>query len=72
MAEAEQRRAEAGFFLGSSVLAVLGRTHRRRLALGVVEALDSDILTEGDALNIARQIADHGDSDICRGKIETC
>ena len=71
MAEAQQRRAESGFFVGCSVLAVLGRRNRRKLALGVVEALDSDIITEGDALNVARQVADHGDTDICRGKLET-
>ena len=51
-------------------MAVLGRTHRRKLALGLVEAMDCDVLTEGDALNVARQIADHGDTDICRGKFK--
>ena len=56
--------------MGCSVLAVLGRTHRRKLALGLVEAMDCDVLTEGDALNVARQIADHGDTDICRGKFK--
>ena len=50
---------------------MLGRTHRRKLALGLVEAADSDILTEGDVLNVARQIADHGDTDICRGRSKT-
>ena len=57
--------------MGCSILAVLGRTHRRKLALGLVEAADSDILTEGDVLNVARQIADHGDTDICRGRSKT-
>ena len=71
MAEAEQRRAESGFFVGCSILAVLGRTNRKKLALGLVEAMDSDVITEGDALNVARQVADHGDTDICRGKAQS-
>ena len=71
MAEAQQRRAESGFFVGCSVLAVLGRSHRKKLAVGLVEAMDSDVITEGDALNVARQVANHGDTDICRGKLKT-
>ena len=39
--------------------------------MGLVEAMDSDIITEGDALNVARQIANHGDTDICRGKLKS-
>ena len=39
--------------------------------MGLVEAMDSDVITEGDALNVARQIANHGDTDICRGKLKS-
>ena len=64
----EQKRAESAFFLICSVMAVMGRPARQKIALGVIEALDGDIFCEGDVLNVGRQIFQHGDADICHGE----
>ena len=67
----QQTRAESAFFLIASVMAVMGRPQRQRLALGLVEAVDCEVLVEGDLLNVARQCSQHGDADICRGEFKT-
>lgn len=66
----QQKRAESAFFLICSVMAVMGRPQRQKIALGVIEALDSEVFCEGDVLNIARQIFQHGDADICHGEFK--
>ena len=65
----QQTRAESAFFLIASVMAVMGRPQRQRLALGLVEAVDCEVLVEVDLLNVARQCSQHGDADICRGEV---
>ena len=66
----QQTRAESAFFLICSVMAVMGRPQRQKLALGLVEALDCEVVVEGDLLNVARQVSQHGDVDICRGEFK--
>ena len=66
----QQTRAESAFFLIASVMAVMGRPQPQRLALGLVEAVDCEVLVEGDLLNVARQCSQHGDADICRGEVK--
>ena len=66
----QQKRAESAFFLICSVMAVMGRPARQKIALGIIEALDSEIVCEGDVLNVGRQIFQHGDADICHGEFK--
>ena len=49
-------------------MAVMGREQRKKLAVGMVKAMDAEILSEGDSLNLARQICDHGCIDIGIGR----